>query len=366
MSVGSTIMDAMSMSGVAFDVTTTLSGATGISRYVRATTSALEAMDDAPELRRFAVGRGPLEPPAGTVVCRAPLRLLELSWRLGGPPTVERLVGPVRSVHASGSVLPRAAAPIVAVVHDLCPLDHPRLHPRRQVTELRHYLTALRRAAAVIAVSETTAERLRAIVPDHKIHVVPNGCAELPPPDHPPSVPTPYLLAVGAPVPRKAYHLVLQAIAQPPLRHLSVVLVGPSGSEDAELSRLAVRLGVDDRFLRAGEVSDARLAGWYSGASALVAPSIDEGFGLPIVEAQSLGVPVVASDIAVHREVSGGAASLVAGSRPDHLVEAIAAALDRGPDVRQAIAAGRRNAERYTWEACAEATLAVHRMVAPG
>ena len=354
----------MSISGIAFDVTSTMNGSTGISRYVRATASALSALEDAPELRLFAVGRGVLPPPDGTVVCRAPLRIVEASWRLGGPPTVERLVGPVRSVHASGSVLPRARAPIVAVVHDLAPLDHPALHSRHHATELRRYLAALGRAAAVIAVSETTAARLRQALPGQQVHVVPNGCAELPPPDPPPAAPTTYVLAVGAPVPRKGYGQVLRAMADPALHDISLVIVGPPGSEDPALTTLADELGVADRFVRPGEVTEARLAGWYAGAAAVVAPSIDEGFGLPIIEAQSLGVAVVASDIAAHREVSGGAALLLPLGALEPWVEGIVAAIQRSPAVEQAVSAGRRNAQRYTWEASAEATLAVHRLVA--
>lgn len=356
----------MSASGIAFDVTSMITGATGISRYVRATADALEGLPDAPEVRRFAVGRSTLPPPDGTAWCRVPLRVVDLSWRLGGPPRVERLVGPVASVHASGSVLPRAAAPIVAVMYDLAALDHPTLHSRRHIAELERYLNALSRAAAVITISETTADRLRAVAAHPNVHVVPIGCTAFPAPQPPAVLPTPYVLAVGAPVPRKAYDRLLRALADPALRAVSLVIVGPEGSEDPMLAALAAELGLADRYIRPGEVTEAQLAGWYAGAAALAAPSVDEGFGLPVVEAQSLGVPVVASDIAVHREVSGGAALLVPAGGEGLLVEALAAAVDRDPAIEGTVAAGRRNAARYTWEACAEATLAVHRLVAAG
>jgi glycosyltransferase involved in cell wall biosynthesis len=171
------------------------------------------------------------------------------------------------------------------------------------------------------------------------------------------------VLAVGAPVPRKGYALLLRAIARPSLRDVSLVVVGPPGTEDTNLASLAHELGVTERYVRAGEVSEARLAGWYAGAAALAAPSVDEGFGLPLVEAQSLGVPVVASDIAAHREVTAGTAALVPVGALDPLVEALVAAVDRDASVAAVVAAGRRNAARYTWKACAEATLAVHRLV---
>jgi glycosyltransferase involved in cell wall biosynthesis len=356
----------MSQAALAFDVTSTITGATGIARYVRATAEALGHLEGAPEVRPFAVGRGTLPPPAGTAWLRAPLRVVGASWRWGGPPRVERLVGSVASVHASGIVLPRADAPIVAVVHDLAPLDHPHLHHRRTVRLLRRYVADLRRAAAVIAVSETTAARLRPLVPDGVVHVTPNGCTTLPAPDPPPSLPTPYVLAVGAPVPRKGYEQLVRAIARPELADVSLVIVGPAGDEDPALAALARELGVEARYLRPGEVSEARLAGWYEGAAVVGAPSVDEGFGLPVVEAQRMGVPVVASDIAAHREVGGGAVSLVPTGAVEPWVEALAVAIRRGAPVEQMVAAGRRNAQRYTWEACAAATLAVHRLVAAG
>lgn len=354
----------MSVSGIAFDVTSMITGATGISRYVRATAAALEALQPAPEVRRFAVGRSSLPLPERTAWCRVPLRIVDLSWRFGGPPKVERLVGPVASVHAAGSVLPRADAPIVAVMYDLAALDHPELHSRRHLAELQRYLAALSRAAAVITISETTADRLRAVAPHRSVHVVPIGCTAFPAAEPPPLAPTPYVLAVGAPVPRKAYAHLLRALARPTLDGVSLVIVGPEGSDDPMLMALASELGVTDRYVRPGEVSEAQLAGWYVGAAALAAPSVDEGFGLPVVEAQSLGVPVVASDIAVHREVSGGAALLVPVDDQARLVEGLAAAIARDAAVERTVAAGRRNAQRYTWAACAEATLAVHRLVA--
>lgn len=356
----------MSMPALAFDVTPVITGSTGIARYVRETAAAIEGLAEAPELRRFAVGRGTRRPPDGTAWCRVPLRIVAASWHRGGPPRVERLVGPVGSVHASGMVLPRARAPIVAVVHDLAPLDHPHLHDPRQVAQLQRYLADLPRAAAVIAVSQTTADRLSRIVPPERLHVTPNGCTPLPPPDPPEDPPIPYLLAVGAPVPRKGYPDLLHAISRPELREVSLVIVGPDGSEDPRLAAQAAELGVADRYHRAGEVSEARLAGWYAGAAAVAAPSVDEGFGLPLVEAQSLGVPVVASDIAAHREVAGGAAALVPVGEVEGLVDALVAAVGRGTATLEAVAAGRRNAQRYSWAACADATLAVHRLVAAG
>lgn len=348
---------------IAVDVTPNVTGATGIARYVAGLAGALDARHDV-TVARFAVGRGPHAPPAGTRHLSVPLRLVARSWAYGGPPTVEHLVGPVDSVHASGPVVPSSRAAAVTVVHDLAGLDRPDLHPARTVRQLRAQLRAVARCDAVIAVSQATADALTGRgVPAALIHVVALGVRTFPPAVEPQIGRRPYVLAVGSPVPRKAYGDLLRAMARLPPSPLALVIVGPPATEDRALERLAAELGITDRYHRAGWAPDAELAGWYAGASALAAPSIDEGFGLPVVEAQAAGVPVVASDIAAHREVSGGAATLMPVGDVDALRDALAATVARGPEIEAAVTAGRANAARYTWEACAEATLAVHRSV---
>lgn len=348
---------------VGFDVTATITGATGVARYVDELGTALEAGPDAVVLRRFAVGRAVVGRARDARHLRIPLRVVARSWGLGGPPSIERLVGPVDSVHAGGPVLPTTAAPIVAVVHDVAALDHPHLHPKRDVQQLRRYVTGLGRVAAVVTGSAATAQRLADLAPGVAVHVTPYGRAPLADPVPPPLAGRPYVLAVGAPVPRKRYDLLLRAVARATPSDTCVAVVGPPGSEDAALHRTADEVGLGDRFHRAVDVSDAQLAGWYAGASVLAAPSVEEGFGFPVIEAQGLGVPVVATDLAVHREVAGGAAWFVPVDDADALGEAIAAVLAGGSEVDSRARAGRESAARYTWGACAAATLAVHRSV---
>ena len=344
---------------IALDVTPAMTGATGIARYVTAMDRAWRARDDV-DVAAFAVGRHVHPVPEGARHLRVPLRVVARSWGRGGFPSVERLVGAIDTVHASGPVVPTASAPIVAVVYDLAPLDHPDLHPQRDVDQLRRYVDDLRRVAAVVTISQATADALAGRgVPAGVVHVIPIGTAELPPPVRP-AWDRPYVLTVGAPVPRKAYADVLRALTLLPGTDLTVVVVGPTGSEDPALEALAAELGLGDRYHRVGPVDDAELSGWYAGAAAVAAPSVDEGFGIPILEAQQSGTPVVVSDIAAHREVAGDAATFVPVGCPTDLAEALAEVLERGPEVERAVQRGRENAGRFSWEACAAATLAVH------
>jgi glycosyltransferase involved in cell wall biosynthesis len=357
------MMAAMASLTIGVDVTPTINGATGIARYVRELGRALDGLPDAPVRRSFAVGRAQLPADAGVRHCRIPLRVLERSWARGGPPSVERLVGAVDTVHASGPALPSARAPIVAVVHDLAPIDHPDLHPARSVGQLRRYLAGLRRAAAVVVVSQATADRLDAEVPGLAIHVTPNGVTPLPAPEIPPLAGRPYVLAVGTPVPRKAFHRLVAAL--PDLGpEVGLVVVGAPGPTDTLLDELAAGHGVADRYHRVTAATDAELAGWYDAAAVVAVPSLEEGFSLPVVEAQRRGVPVVASDLPVHREVGGTAAAFVRGDDGGTWAEALREALLGGASVDGRVAAGRVNADRFDWRRAAAATLAVHRGVA--
>jgi glycosyltransferase involved in cell wall biosynthesis len=347
---------------IGFDVTPTITGTTGIARYAHELPAALSTCPDPPEVRRFAVGRASV--PVGPDVAHngIPLRIIDRSWRLGGPPSVERMVGPVDTVHAAGPALPTTRAPIVAVVYDLATLDHPELHPPRDVAQLRRYLARIHRAAAVVTISQATADRLSAEVSGVPIHVTAIGRTPLPAPVASPLAGRPYVLAVARPVARKGFDTLVRAMAHVGA-DVQLVIVGAIGPIDPALDQLAHEVGLSDRYHRPSSVSDAELAGWYASAAAVTVPSLEEGFSLPVVEAQSVEVPVVVSDIPVHREVAGTAAWFVAPGDVDGLTGALKEVLAGGQAVSNTATAGPANAARYTWEACARATLAVHRSV---
>ncbi|SRR5581483_993 len=351
---------------IALDMTPAITGRTGIARYVVELAAALRDLDDAPELRPFAIGRATVPPSDDVRHVRVPLRVVDAAWRWTRQPTIERITGPVASVHASGPVLPPSRRPIVAVVHDLAAVEHPELHPARDVAQLRRYLAGLDRADAVVAVSRTTAQRLAesGVAPD-RIHVTHNGRTPLPPPVAPPLAGRTYVLAVGAPVPRKDFATLVRA-----LPHLdddvTLVIAGPPGSDDDALVGLARDAGVASRLHRAGHVSDAELAGWYHHAAAVAAPSIEEGFGLTVVEALAQRVPAVVTDLPVFREVTGGHARFVPVGDADALAHALREAIDRTAAVDDDVERGAAHVAGYTWTACASATLAVHRAVTQG
>ncbi len=145
---------------------------------------------------------------------------------------------------------------------------------------------------------------------------------------------------------------------------LQLVLAGRHGWLYHELFTQVSRLGLAGRVVFTGYVDEDDLPALYGGALALVYPSLYEGFGMPVLEAQSCGVPVMTSNNSSLPEIAGDSALLV----DPHDVDAIAAAMHRiltDEGLRQElIRRGFDNVQRFSWEKCARETLAVLEEVA--
>jgi glycosyltransferase involved in cell wall biosynthesis len=146
-----------------------------------------------------------------------------------------------------------------------------------------------------------------------------------------------------------------------------LVLPGARTPYEEELRAEAERLGLGAAVAFPGYVDDSDLEGLYAAASVFVFPSLNEGFGMPVLEAMGRGLPVVTSAVSSLPEVAGDAALLVDPTS----VEDVAGATTRvltDPALRdQLVAAGRRRPAQFTWVRAAEGTLATwHRALAQG
>jgi len=114
------------------------------------------------------------------------------------------------------------------------------------------------------------------------------------------------------------------------------------------------------RILVTGYISDTEMANWYARASIFAFPSLDEGFGIPVLEAMAHGVAVITSDCSALPEVAGNAALLVDPKN----VDAIAAALldlASSPERRRELSeAGRMRAELFKWRRAVDQTYGVY------
>ncbi len=153
---------------------------------------------------------------------------------------------------------------------------------------------------------------------------------------------------------------------------LKLVVAGALDDEAYLSSAGSVRariaeLGLGDDVVLPGFVPDETLACLYSGAAAVVLPSLAEGFGLPAVEGAACGAPVVLSDIPAHRETLGDEALFFPPRDADELADRLRQLLGSDMLRRSLGERGHRRVQRYTWDASAEALRRlVHEVAAPG
>jgi glycosyltransferase involved in cell wall biosynthesis len=264
----------------------------------------------------------------------------------------------------------------VATVHDLGFLYFPEAHRWRD----RGYLewsTAWngRQSMAVIADSQATrADLVRECrVPSSKVHVIPLGRDETlgSVGDHAAlegvraryGIGRAYLLYVGTLQPRKNLSRILAGFAQvaadPGMVGIQLVLAGKRGWLYEDLFAQAKRAGLGARVFFPGYVEHADLAALYSGAIGFVFPSLYEGFGMPVLEAQSCGVPVMTSNNSSLPEVAGDAALLVDPQDVDEIAAAMLRLATDDALRADLVERGYANARRFSWEKCARETLAV-------
>lgn len=249
----------------------------------------------------------------------------------------------------------------VVTVHDLIAEIYPHHHSvaEREVARRRDCIA---HARAIVAISQATADALRAVYPEaaDRVTVIHHGADHLVPPRHDEpgdSRERPFALFVGHRGEYKNWLTVVDALASARWpRDLPLHVVGrPLGG--AEQAALRFR-GVADRVAQLGVLDDAELSAAYRRASVFVFPSLMEGFGFPLLEAQAHGTPVAASDIPVFREVGGDAFVPFQPLDPDSIADAVATAIEPVQAARLR-AAGLANVKRFTWAECARKTEAV-------
>ncbi len=177
----------------------------------------------------------------------------------------------------------------------------------------------------------------------------------------------PYLLFLGGDEPHKNLARVLRAFAavSPDLEGAQLFVAGPWPREAAmALAARATTMGVRDRVHVLGYVPAADLPSLYANATALIFPSLEEGFGLPVLEAMSAGTPVLTSDRGALAETAGGAAFTV-DPTDEHAIATGMRLLVRDADLRARLSAkGQAHAADFAWDTVAQRTLQLYRQCA--
>jgi glycosyltransferase involved in cell wall biosynthesis len=273
----------------------------------------------------------------------------------------------------------RGAPPAAIFVHDLAF----RLRPQEVPWQQRAYMgtvlgPALRSAAAVLVPSQSTRRDLLDLYNiaglEAKIEVIAEG---LPAPvaagPLPEGLEPGFILAVGTVEPRKNYPRLLAAFRQLRGRHgilpftingrpgvPQLVIAGrPGWAYGDALRRIAAEPGV--RYL--GHVDEPTLSALYESASVLAFPSLYEGFGLPLLEAMSRGVPAVVGAVGALPELAPGAAIMVEPEDVDGIAGALEQLLSDANLRRKLGDEGKRRAAAFTWDRAADQTLAVLRRI---
>jgi len=276
-------------------------------------------------------------------------------------------------LHSIASVAPiRPGVPSVITLHDVTFL-HLRTFPRATTVAMSQIIRrASRRADALIAISQATRDDVCAtfgLEPD-RVAAVPNG------PGRPPVEPTPMdavreryaldraarlVLCVAAKRPHKNQEVLVRAASELPDRCL-VLLVGHAEPYEKELRSLVSELRLDGRVRLVDPIPAGDLEALTRAAACVAAPSLAEGFGLPVLEAMRRGVPVACSDIPVFHEVAGDAARYFDPRDPSAAATAIRDAME-APEL---VERGRRRAERFSWTQTARGTFAAYERALAG
>ncbi len=300
--------------------------------------------------------------PGATIIDRRiPVRLLSRLWNGLGWPPVEALAGAADVVHASSPVMiPARAAAQVITIHDL----HFLRHPERMTAEMRRDYPRLvrahaHRAHAIVCSSHFVRDDvLRTLgVAEDRVYVCPAGV--------PPwagivakmrAARTPrHILFLGTVEPRKNIGVLLEAYSAllarvpsaPPL-----VIAGGMDSADRTWIERVERAPLSGHVRFAGYVGTEERQSLLAEAHMLVQPSLDEGFGLPVLEAMAAGVPVIVSTGGSLPEVAGAAAAPVEPEDAEGFARVMATLLD--PAARQeASARASLRAREFSWTASA-------------
>ena len=298
-------------------------------------------------------------PGAGTLDARVPVSVLNFAWhRLSWPP-VENLGAEADIVWSLHPLLiPTLHAAQVVTLHDLYFLDHPEATAR----EIRRDYPALagshaRRAAGVIAISEYAKRgaESRLGVPAERITVCYPGAPAWRVREEPLS--PGMILHVGTVEPRKN----IEALIEGYLRLASQYPAAPPLVFAGRVT-MPVRTAVDSskvKFL--GYVSEDERLRLYREASMLVIGSWDEGFGLPALEAMTIGLPVVAANRGSLPEVLGAAGMLIDADNPSDMAGAMQRLLEDPALRREQAARGVARASDFSWDRSAGRLLAAFR-----
>jgi glycosyltransferase involved in cell wall biosynthesis len=287
-------------------------------------------------------------------------------WRMGRPD--------VDMLHAPGTVMPWwQPVPAAVTIHDTIPWT--RTNPARTKGVYWDHLLpdAYRRARAIITISECSRRDIIALWPhlEPRMHVVPPGVDERYLSAAMESgatiiggqaVTEPYLLYFGGRDPRKRLDWAIDVWQAVAATGVSLIACGLE-PDIHDRVRQSIPQNLRDRLILAPFVDEASMPQLYMRAAAVLYPSLYEGFGLPVVESQAVGTPVLFSDVGSLSELKGPGAHVLPLHDMRAWVTAVSAAVNARRDGHHPNEAARRWARQFSWDVYTQRTLAVYRAI---
>ena len=346
---------------VAIDVGPTHGRRTGVGNAVAWTVDAL-ADRDGLELERYVTSaRARLRSSERRIPM--PAAVAVRAWARSGV-AVDRWLGHPDVAHGTNYVVPPTRCPRIVSVYDCWFLDH----PEDADPDVRRAAAVLRRAVAdgahVVTSSDATTRRVRELLGTERVRTILLG----PPPadvtpamtQAPAGLPdlAEFILSVGTMERRKNLPTLVDAFGRLAREQATVrlVIAGAAGNDVAAVDRAIARLPSDaaERVVRTGIVDAATKRWLLTHARALAYPSLDEGFGFPILEAQQAGTPVVASTAGSIPQIAGAAALLSAPRDVEALAANLFWIVTNDEMHAKLIRRGSANVARFSWAATAE------------
>jgi glycosyltransferase involved in cell wall biosynthesis len=363
----------------------------GIQVYTRNLLAALRRIAglDGMEIRPFVpptedFATGKFSPEQGFSPRKSSLMQFDRLWRYGGATAAAFLDGADILLNPHGVSLPiNTLLPTVTTIHDLTPMVMP-CFPRHTTFFLKLLLgRSAKSSAAIITVSENSRLDIIRIcgVPESKVHVVYEGYDQALFNTVPPEpvllrdllvrlgINRPYILHHGAIQPRKNLSRLIAAYRQLLGRNsqlgFDLVLAGPLAWQHEETVNAAQdETAGKGKVVLTGALSDRDMSLLVRGASLEVIPSLYEGFCLPMVEAMACGVPTIVANTSCLPEISGGVLRYFNPTSVEEMaacMESVLLSRDLQVELAQQ---GRARAQKFSWDVCAQQTLAVVEQVA--
>lgn len=355
---------------VAYDVGSLAGLRTGVGHAAASMRDSLRTIDDLELLEYIVSFRS--TPASGVRRLPVPALLAHRLWAVADHPRVDRLLGRPDVVHGTNYVVPPCRAPQVVSVYDCWFLRHPARAGADVHRAGRILRRAIGRGATVHASSASTAAELNELFPGCSVATIPLAALPMPEPSSTPPIPAlvgrPYIAAIGTLERRKNLPRLIEAFGSlvDETDEILLVLAGSDGDD-----RPAINAAIDKldpaaarRVVMTGRVDEEARSWLIRNAAVLAYPSLDEGFGFPLLDAMQIGVPIVASNRGSIPEVCGAAGLLSDADDASALASNLAMATFDSAVRTRLVAAGTAQLATFSWQRCAADLAALYRRLA--